>query len=555
MAYVIYEISQAKQRFATQLITKSITQTESELDNFFERVHHLIQAVEQQYELGFWNELAEEKTILHNISIIDNYAPISSIGIADRRGYEMNVIPDTLTDQWLTRRVFVDQWGFIEKWERWNTLNSLTSLDQWESSLSIDPRERPWFKGAVRMKDEVFWTQPYQYTTGPEIGITASLLLQTDARNDSLAKIIAFDLTLRDLNDFIQDLQLTENQNIFLLSGDNSKIIALHNYTQDKSLDQLESSLLLSPQELGNQTLLNVLQKEANQSAFSFSSKGQTWWGILRPYTINKTQKINIVSVLPEDDFALEISRTLWVGIGSFFLILVLSFIVAWNHNKLHRISNVLIEKNKLISRQKEILFSEVHHRVKNNLALISAFLELDLLNSRNREVIHHLGRNQQRIKSIAIIQEEAYKSDALGTLHIQNLVSSIINSLKSPDTKAKVNLSSEDIAININQALRFGLLLNELLYRYIDQEESSGGDISIEITQKNDRVTTTIRYAGATAQSTDIHKVYEKDVIQALLRQLGGTIETSFEDGIIYKLDFKLKEQKGIVSNKNYKT
>lgn len=556
MTFVTYQITLAKQQFANQLITKSITQTQGELDNFFERVTHLIYTVEQQYRSGFWMGQSRKKIIVHNSSLIENFAPISSIGIADLRGYELNVIPDSLSGHWRTRRVFVDRWGFVERWNKWKLTDSLVSIHHWEDSLAVDPRERPWFKGAVQASGDIFWTNPYEYTTGPEIGITASLLLPNDMPIDPLSKIIAFDLTLNDLNRFVDDLQLTENQNIFLLTGDNSEVIALRNYSPNMGLGQIDSSLLLSPEELENQILLKVLEKEENQQAFRFDSGGKTWWGILKPYHISEDRTLNIVSVLPEEDFALEINRTLWVGIGSFFLILILAFIVVWNHNKLHRIGNILSEKNELISEQKKILFSEVHHRVKNNLALISAFLELDLFNTENPSAGKQIRKNMHRTKIIAVIQEEAYKSDKLGSIPTKNLISAIINYTKNSASEVNFSVKVEPFYININQALTLGLLLNELLELLLKQDPKvATGTISIKLTKKESHACAYIHSDHTTSTPEYYNRVLKGDIINALLQQLNAIIERSIDDGIAFKIEFELKEQKGTASSKHYKS
>lgn len=556
MGFIIYEISQAKKQFANQLITKSVAQTETELDNFFESVEYLIKAVEEQHELGFWEDLSRRKTILHNISIIENYAPISSIGIADSRGYEFNVLPDTVEGRWLTRRVFVERWGFTAKWNRWAMENdSLKLIESWEDSLETDTRKRPWFKGAMREKGDVFWTTPYEYTTGPEIGITASTTLSHPNDSGDQSKIIAFDLTLSDLNTFVDDLELTKNQNVFLLTSDNDEVIALNEFRPELNISELRSTLLSTPEKLQNQSLLEVLKIDNNRNAFDFSNNGNTWWGILRPYHITEDRTVNIVSVLPEDDFALEISRTLWVSVGSFFLILFLSVLIVRNHNRLHLIGNTLADKNKLISEQKKFLFSEVHHRVKNNLALISAFLELEKLNSDHPLTHNYLQRSMRRIKIIAIVQEEAYNADELGIVPAAELVSSIIGYLKQNSEVSIEMEQTEDINININQALTYGLLLNELLFE-IREKEQKAGAISIIITQNDGQLSTNITFPSDQALNDQLENIINQDIIAAFIKQLNGSIENRINERISIDITFtKQQDSKGIVGSKFYQS
>ncbi len=550
MGYILYEITLAKQRFADQLISKSITQTESELDSFFERVHFTIDALQQQYQSGFWNELDRKQSILHSISLIESYPPVSSIGIADRRGFELNVIPDSTDGQWLTRNVFVDRWGYTARWQRWKLDGNLELISQWEDSLSIDTRDRPWYQGAIRSDGEVFWTNPYVYTTGPLVGITASRLVQQENQADSLSKIIAFDLTLDDLNEFVGELDLTSNQNIFLLTGDKSKVIAFREYSRSMNLADIQSALLLSPEEFGNRALTEVISEPDNNTPFRFTLNGDTWWGIEKVYPVTGTRNIRIVSVLPESDFALEINYTLWVIMGSFLLIILLSVMVVLNHNKLHRVSNVLTEKNKLISEQKRFLFSEVHHRVKNNLALISAFLELDQLNGQDLSGSEQIKQILKRIKVISLVQETGYQSEALGLVPMDQLATKITSSLNSSDEDKKIAVSADPFLMNINLALSYGLLINELIAAIKDL--SSGPLKSISVAKKNGQVITTIGIKQGVT-SRQLEELLQRDIIRALLLQLEADTDISETNGVTIRITFENKEKKGIVGHRYY--
>jgi two-component sensor histidine kinase len=555
MAYVIYEISLAKRQFATRLTTQSIDQARSELDTFFDQISHLINAEEKQYKSGFWEGQDLRKTILHYISLIDQYRPISSIGIADPSGYEFDLLPDSTGNQWLTRRVFADRWGNVEKWRRWEQGDSLRLLEQWEKPLSIDPRERPWFKGAVKTR-EIFWTTPYKYTTAPEIGVTASLQIPG---NNSRSTILAFDLTLRDLNTFVSKLKLTKSQNVFVLTEDNSKVLALNRYDPTLDLSHLKANLLQSPKKLGNPALMNVLKTKDNQKPYNFKIDGENWWGVLKSYRVTPSHKINIVTVIPEKDFALEINRTLWIVPIAFLFILILSIIVVWNHNKLHRISNILSEKNDLISKQKRVLFSEVHHRVKNNLALISAFLELDLLSIENEIAGNHIRKNQQRIKVIAITQEVAYQSERLGSVPAKKLIAEIIKYL-APSLSSKIDCKQdvgEQIYININQALTYGLLINELLRIFAGiRPEALAESVTIKVEQQDSRLSTLVYLdANSTAREKYITALSDNEMLHTFLRQLGADIANEVEKDAAYTFDFALEEKKGIMSSTYYRS
>lgn len=556
MGYVIYEISLAKQQFANRLIINSVTQSESELDNFFERVNNLIHSAGHQYESGFWDGVDQRKKVLHSISLIDHFEPISSIGIADLRGYELNILPELSSDSWFTREVFVDRWGNTARWSRWRTGDSLILEDQWESELPIDPRERPWFRGAVRSKGEIYWTEPYEYTTGPEIGITASKLYESDV--DSLSRIIAFDLTLHDLNEFVQDLHLTDHQGIYILDADFERVIAFPADLDTPGLDSLDldriaSVVFPSPTEFGDNVLSHVLAHDENNRAFQFLLDGESWWGIVRPYHISDTQRLNIVSVLPESDFAIEVNRTSMVGVGSFLLILVLSFLVVWNHNKLHRISRMLGEKNEMILEQKEILFSEVHHRVKNNLAIISAFLELDLFALKDSSEVPVLKKNMQRIKIIALIQEEIYKSETLGMVSLNSILNRLFERHEEFTTRLHLLPEMDEIRMNVNQAMTYGILLHEILSGLNPGSDENVRECKLRVLRSDNKVITTFQAQHPEAFPKSCRRVVESNVVHALSRQLSADLSLMPEPAFEFQITFELQDRKGVVSSRSY--
>jgi len=117
---------------------------------------------------------------------------------------------------------------------------------------------------------------------------------------------------------------------------------------------------------------------------------------------------------------------------------------------------------------EKTILLAEVHHRVKNNLAVISGLLELQMFSNNNSEVLDALGASIQRIKAIAIIHEQIYKTGDFAAISIdESLRKEIGNLLNVYNSKngidAKVNYELGTIKVNVNQAIPFGLLINEL--------------------------------------------------------------------------------------------
>lgn len=552
VVFILYEFSLTKKRFATELTSQSVEQIKNEIDGFFGPITNLINSAKNQYEHEFKKGLSDDALNRKFVPLIEHFPQLSSMGIADDRGYEFDILPDSIHNKWLNRKVWMDQWGTTERWNYWNPDTPAAKDSAWSRELSMDPRERPWFKGALGEKGHIFWSLPYKYTTNQEYGITASILLH-DAGNRST--ILAFDLTISDIIRFVNDLKLTDHQKVFLLTGDNNLVIALNKSNFSRTDSRVDFYPLHSPSELGDSGLLKVLNAPDNHKAFKFVSKGKNWWGVLIPYQLSSSRTINIVSVLPEKDFALEINRTQASILGSFSLIILLTVIIVMNHNKLHRTSALLIEKNDLISEQKRVLSSEVHHRVKNNLAIISAFLELDLLDNPTDDEITPLAKNQQRIKVIALVQEEAYKSESLENASVSELVTSVMrNCQKISEQKPVINLDLEKATINVNQALSYALFLNEVVYELINRNKDITPNIDIKVQKDQSHLITTLRTTGI-QEAPSYTNLLDHSIITALVNQLDAQAQCKSEstNELFLLIDFELQKKKGIVGNQYF--
>ncbi|MEX2477921.1 MAG: histidine kinase dimerization/phosphoacceptor domain -containing protein [Gracilimonas sp.] len=187
--------------------------------------------------------------------------------------------------------------------------------------------------------------------------------------------------------------------------------------------------------------------------------------------------------------------------------------------------------------REKTTLLSEIHHRVKNNLAIVSGLLELQSM-----EVDHEhklpLQRSINRIHSIAMVHELMYETERLSSVNIKNYLDQLIPAIqRTMQTKNEVvtNLDLEEYKLNINQAIPLGLLFNELLtnsfkYAFL---KTFDGRIDILMRSSDDKVHFTYKDNGP--GFTDGYNFSESsslglNLIRAQLDQLHAdyTVETN---------------------------
>jgi len=125
-------------------------------------------------------------------------------------------------------------------------------------------------------------------------------------------------------------------------------------------------------------------------------------------------------------------------------------------------------ESLKLSLEEKEILLREIHHRVKNNLAVIISLLNLQTHQMQDDRVSEALQDSCDRIKSMALIHETIYKSNNLSRIFLENytrqLGGRLLHAMKEKSGQIRIFYKIEDIRLEVDQAIPCGLILNELI-------------------------------------------------------------------------------------------
>ena len=146
-----------------------------------------------------------------------------------------------------------------------------------------------------------------------------------------------------------------------------------------------------------------------------------------------------------------------------------------------HIIENSLVEKDSLLK--------EIHHRVKNNLQMVSSLLSLQTKNTRSKAAIEALEEGKTRVKAMALIHQKLYQNDDLSVIEMQGYIESLINSVQSVFKKGghniNITIDAEGVELDIDRAIPFGLILNELVsnsFKYAFPEDNDDGKIYIHL-------------------------------------------------------------------------
>lgn len=191
--------------------------------------------------------------------------------------------------------------------------------------------------------------------------------------------------------------------------------------------------------------------------------------------------------------------------------------------------------------REKEVLLAEIHHRVKNNLAVISSLLLLqaEKINKEDRDVFYI---SVQRVKSIALIHEMLYQSDNLASLRFGFYIRKLCDSISDTYSLQVRNLDIEfdledDILLNINQAIPAGLIVSELIinaikHAYLVEEQ---GTIHISMNRKNKNYVLVVSDSGKGLPdnfSIEDTSTLGFSLIRGLAEQINGYITVNSDNG-----------------------
>ncbi|MGB9979636.1 histidine kinase dimerization/phosphoacceptor domain -containing protein [Methanobacterium sp.] len=213
---------------------------------------------------------------------------------------------------------------------------------------------------------------------------------------------------------------------------------------------------------------------------------------------------------------------------------------------------------------EKEILLKEIHHRVKNNLQIISSLLNLQSRYINDEEMLDIYKESQNRVKSMAIIHEKLYQSEDLARIdfgdYVKSLVLDLFNSYGVDKSSTGLDINIKDILLDINTAIPCGLIVNELVTNSIkhgfpinrphsNQLSFDRRDkIVVNITKEDEVYTMSVYDNGVGFPDNLDFKNTDSlgmQLVISLTSQLRGTVELERNNGTLFKIIFKELEYK----------
>lgn len=200
-----------------------------------------------------------------------------------------------------------------------------------------------------------------------------------------------------------------------------------------------------------------------------------------------------------------------------------------------------------LALKEKEILLAEVHHRVKNNLAIIVSLLNLQSEKISDDIAKSLLTESRNRVLSMALIHDKLYKNEMLSNINFATYMNELIKEihhsyalLVKKNIELKLNLA--EVFLCVNYAIPCGLIINEVLtncYKHAFIEQFEGG-ISIELKKQNNQIFIAIEDNGnGKLNSTIQPESLGMEVIYSLVKQIDGKAGFTTPKGTRFELEF----------------
>ncbi len=152
---------------------------------------------------------------------------------------------------------------------------------------------------------------------------------------------------------------------------------------------------------------------------------------------------------------------------------------------------------------EKEVLLKEIHHRVKNNMAVVSGLLELQSMNSDDEALNKLLKESQLRIHSMAMIHEKLYQTETFSDVefgdYVRELVQTITDTIDTSEKDVDITYDLGSVRLNINQAIPAALILNEVVVNSFKHafKGMSKGNIKIRVSHEGDNVVLEVKDNG----------------------------------------------------------
>jgi PAS domain S-box-containing protein len=202
--------------------------------------------------------------------------------------------------------------------------------------------------------------------------------------------------------------------------------------------------------------------------------------------------------------------------------------------------------------KEKETLLQEIHHRVKNNMNVISSLLKLQSNNIEDDQIKEVLKDSQSRVYAMSAVHETLHGSEKLSEIdlksYLSKITSAIFQTYSTDNKKAKLNCNIDDVPISLNQAYPLGLVINELIsnsLKYAFPKDSTG-EITVQMKKQDKELELIVMDDGVgmpDGMDWKNSSTLGLKLVRTLVEnQLDGTIDLDNTNGTKFTIKFNIE-------------
>ena len=416
------------------------------------------------------------------------------------------------------------------------------TLAQQQTTTWTDVRALPWFGSALQdRRNSARWGAPYPLPGKGSMGITASVALRNDT-GEVLLRVLAFDVRLFDPDQVMEPNSAGHGPWLFVLGADGSLLLP------GSEINGLRSTL----------TEWRALEEPITVWT---TVGGEPMATSIRPYLMNGTE-LSIGAMVPLAPLSAQArtSRYLLIAHASLLAVLSVLMIAAYRRRRRESMEHRQQQERSRSQRQRlakaigerEVLNREVHHRVKNNLQVVTSLLNLQLRKLGEGPVKDEFTRGVRRIDSMAIVHHKLYGLQDLRGIDLNKFFSGLVDNIAaSTDTKGTTvscAVDTDDIKADADTAIELGVILCELVGNCYQHAfpYATGGHIEVSVRRVEGdlhRLVVKDNGQGFDPKSLDGTGKLGLEVVEALAHQLDGNFKMSSSAGVTFDVLFRMSK------------
>jgi len=481
------------------------------------------------------------------IPLLRTHWPITGIRLADEYGNEIALLREDTT--FLVMRTAIGSKDGPPILVRYNNRpNAIPVKGPWLSDIDNDPRERVWFSKALEdSRDEPSWTLSVpEQAVSPILHV--SYLIRGGSRS-SQYRIMSFTVDLTRSSWMDTRSAALMRAGILLLDG------------EGRSLGQLMRGADTTLNKATEQTL-TTWQERKTSAPFMISVDDMDYRCMVGPYPLNG-QQLNtgvIVDLNKLNQWILPERIGLWVMSG---LLVILTLLLFWAWGRKRR-SDERIRKQAKRSRsqelklakalgEREVLNREVHHRVKNNLQVVSSLLNLQAMRLDDGPVKNEFLRGKRRIDTIALVHHKLYGLADLRHVDLKlfftDLVTALAEMHRPQSRTVSTDVDTEGLRADQDTAIELGIILCELVANTYQHAfpYATGGHVEIRVRPVEGdlyRLTVKDNGKGISEGGQQGPGKLGLEIVEALSEQLDGSFHMRTSGGVLFEVLFRMKRE-----------